>query len=241
MKNFLALFLVFTIGCAAVTPSQTETTPTPNKLFSDEPKAPVAKPLVTCEAGIACVPTYRFNSEVSEESVAPAIDWIKAGNEAGANALVLEINTPGGEVWSGFELAKVIENSKVPVLIVVDGEAASMGFYLLQSGHARYMTKRSSLMAHEPSLGAILRGTPNEWQAVASMLKALSNAIAEHCAHRLSITIDEYKSKVTGGQMWWLNWEEAVGVEAVDGTVSSVSELVEDAKYQIQLGMIGPL
>jgi ATP-dependent Clp protease protease subunit len=185
---------------------------------------------VSCESmdgNDKCVPSYRFNEEVDESSAGRAIRWIQAANEAGADELMIEINTPGGSVPDGFELARAIENSEAPVTCVVDGDAASMGFYLLQSCDYRAMTKRSKLMAHEPALGGSFRGQPNQWEAIAQMMKAERDALAEHCNHRLNITLQRYHELTDGGKMWWLLHEEAKKVAAVDEVVKSVRSMHE--------------
>jgi ATP-dependent Clp protease protease subunit len=196
--------------------------------FLTEEKDP--DPVVTCisdaqKATDRCVPKYRFSDEVNERSTGKAIKWIAAANKAGANELLIEINTPGGSVPDGFELAKAIEDSEAPVTCIVDGEAASMGFYITQSCQKRVMTKRSSLMAHEPAIGGNFYGTPNQWQAIANWLAASREALAEHCQHRLKISMAEYRKRTDGGLMWWINYKEAVKVGAVDEIVDSVKNL----------------
>lgn len=198
--------------------------------FLFEEQAPEPAIVVECVKGEKCVPTHRIATEIDEASTAKAIKWIEAANKAGASALLLEMNTPGGSVPDGFELAKAIENSAAPVSCVIDGEGASMGFYLLQSCEKRYMTKRSKLMAHEPALSGQMRGTPNQWQAITDMLKAERDALAEHCAARLKVSLKYYHSRTDGGQMWWMTHVEATKVAAVDEVVKSVKDLLQQMK-----------
>jgi ATP-dependent protease ClpP protease subunit len=185
-------------------------------------------PKVVCESkdgSDKCVPQYRFSTQVDEDSVKDAQAWIKAANDAGASEILFELNTPGGSVPDGFELAKAIENSDAPVTCVVDGDAASMGAYLLEACDQRVMTRRSKVMFHEPALSGQMSGQPNQWQAIADMLKAEREIVAEHCAHRLSISLKQYREKTDGGQMWWLTHEEALKVHAVDSITKSVKAL----------------
>lgn len=186
-------------------------------------------PKVSCESITSdkCVPKYRFSDEVNESSADRAVKWVQAANEAGAAEILIEFNTPGGSVPDGFELARAIEESKAPVTCVVDGDALSMGFYLLQSCDYRMMTRRSKLMAHEPSLGGMFRGQPNQWQAMADMMKAERAAMAEHCAHRLKISVVDYRKKTDGGQMWFLLHDEAMKVGAIDAVASTVRSVHE--------------
>jgi ATP-dependent protease ClpP protease subunit len=90
-----------------------------------------------------------IDSEVAEQTVA-IFTMINAEPDR-FPAVLFEINSPGGSV-AGFRIAKALEDSEVPVVCVVDGLAASMAFYILQSCDTRLMTGHSLLMAHEPSM-----------------------------------------------------------------------------------------
>lgn len=168
---------------------------------------------------------YRFNTEVTTVSSKDAIEAIHAAERNHASVLIIDINSPGGSVWSGFEVAKAIENAKVKIVCVADGEAASMAFYLLQSCPVRYMTKRSMLMTHNPSIAIDNdRVTPTELAKLMSTLATLANAMAEHCASRLHMSVDAYKNKIDGRD-WNMNWQEALAVGAVDHVVDSVRQV----------------
>lgn len=185
-------------------------------------------PAIHCEASKPCVVHYRLNAPVNGQSVETAIAWLDMAEREEATVFVLEINTPGGNVFAGFELAKRIERSKVPVACVVDGMAASMGFYLLQSCPVRAMTRRSVLMTHEPSISADVSGPPNEWKSVAETLRALRDAMAWYCNRRLTTTLEEYHARTDGGLTWWFTFVDAKKYHAVDVAVDSVEEVIEE-------------
>lgn len=160
---------------------------------------------------------------INEETVDPLIAQIRSANRAGLKRIVLEINSPGGVVDDGFRLVKAIERSKAPVICVVDGDAASMAFYLLQSCTDRVMTKRSTLMAHGPALGGNFYGRANDWKAIADYLRISEDALIEHMVHRMKMTVPEFKAKIEHGD-WWMGWAEAFDVAAVDRVVIKVTE-----------------
>ncbi len=181
------------------------------------------------------VPKITFDTEVSVESVAETIDLINQVVKGNAKAIVIEWNTPGGDVDSGFRLAKVIENTPVPVVCVVDGDAASMGMYILQSCDVRIMTKRSVLMAHEAAIGTELYGHEVTWRSIADRLHSLNIAIAEHIAGRMGMDPKALLLRMTGGAQWWINWEEALQVNAVDMVVVSVKEVTDSVRATLKL------
>lgn len=169
---------------------------------------------------------YRFDDEVTTASSKDAVAAIHQAEREHANVLVIDINSPGGSVFDGFEVAKAIENAKIKIVCVADGEAASMAFYILQSCPVRYMTKRTVLMTHNPSfhMNEDVPVTPERLAKLAAALKALSAAMAEHCARRLHMTIDAYKAKIDGDD-WNMTWQEALAIGAVDHVVDTVSQV----------------
>lgn len=168
-----------------------------------------------------------FTSDVNAKSVKPIIDELsEKGNFKG---FILELNSKGGEVDSGFLLTKAIENAGVPVHCMVDSNAMSMTYYILQSCTTRYMTKRSVLMIHGPSQPIDLTANVNRLHEMTDDLETLQNAMVEQYVARLKITKAELNEKISR-RSWFLNWEEALKIGAVDGTVKSYSEMLSIAK-----------
>ena len=200
-----------------------------------EPQDPVGQTSEAEEAAPAEAPKedvvhIKFNTDVNGLSALIAIGLIDRGAAVGAKAILLELDTPGGSVKAGFRLSKAIENSPVPVICVVDGEADSMGFYILQACDVRLMTKRSVLMAHQPQIGGEMYGPKEQWKNWADALKALEWAMIEHMVAKMKITSEEMAKRIEGGQMWWFDWREAIHTGAVDGTVQSVRAVLNDLK-----------
>lgn len=169
--------------------------------------------------------------ELDEEAVDKVIRRIEWAKEDEASAIVIEINSRGGPVTYGFKVAKAIEESTVPVHCVVDDQGYSMGLYILQSCQTRSMTKRSTLMGHEPAYNPGESGRQNDWYNAFVELRALSRAMAEHVAARMTMSISDYATRVSNGKEYWLDWEEAWRVRAVDSVVKSVASVVEAYKH----------
>ncbi len=160
--------------------------------------------------------------DIDDDSVAIVIAELKEANALHPKKIVLPINSGGGSVPAGWELIKAIEASKAPVTCVVDGGmAASMAFATLQSCQERIVTHRASLMAHQMSLGGEMRGQPERWANVLRMMRAMEAALDWQCAHRLKITLDEYKRLIDSGKELWLTGDEAVAMGAADRIVDS--------------------
>lgn len=173
------------------------------------------------------VPHLRLNGEVNEDSRAKLIAELDQVNKDGASVIVLEINTPGGIIDEGFEMTKAIENSKAPVQCIVDGMAASMGFYILQGCSTRIMTTRSLLMAHEPATGGGIGGQPDVFKTMWTRLTKLWEVMARFEVHRMKISAKELLEKTSHGQEWWIDCDEAKQIGAVDVVVDSVNDTIK--------------
>lgn len=180
------------------------------------------------------VPKIKFDTEVTEDSVGQTIDMLHKSVDMGAKAVIIEWNTPGGEVDSGFKLAKEIEDLKIPVICIVDGEAASMGMYLLQSCPVRMMTKRSTLMIHEAAMSGNVHGHEVKWRSIAESLRVSNKAIAEHLSKRMFVSAAEISARIVGGLQWWLSWDEAIQFGAVDQVVEDVKSVTESYRNNLK-------
>ena len=179
-----------------------------------------------------CVPLYAFDEVVSEASAQRAITWIRAQREAGAQALVIKIDTPGGEVEAGFKLINTMRSVGIPTYCVVDDKAYSMGFAILQACTVRLATTHATLMIHAAALGLFdgeRRPTgpspvpPDADDARIIGVKAVSQVMAQHCAARMKVSLDEYLQRTSGD--WWMNGREALGYGALDHVMVSVESV----------------
>jgi ATP-dependent protease ClpP protease subunit len=136
--------------------------------------------------------------------------------------ITLEINSGGGVADSAFLLSKAIENSKVPVVCVVDGHGMSAAFYVLQSCTYRVMTKRSVLMTHNPSISGV-GGNAGEFLEVSRLLAASQEAMLQHTARRLVIPVKQLREWLSTGALF-MDYTFAIKIGAVDLVVDSVLE-----------------
>lgn len=208
------------------------------KLFAKDEEAPAKLKIVKpkLEQGEHWVPIVRFtNTGINKSSVDKVSEIIQAVNDAGAEAIVLEISTLGGEVPSGYEFGRAIERSHAPVYCVVDGDAASMGFYVLQSCDVRLMTKRSVLMIHEPHIQGPEVGTANIYRNYEQLLHAATEAMLEHEAVKMKVSREVIRKHIENGQDWNILWEEALKIGAVD----KIAPSVEAVAYALKKGWRG--
>lgn len=182
----------------------------------------VALLLLACAAP-ARATSLLLEGEINEGSVTTLMSEMMASQDE--EALIIRINSPGGGMKAGFILSRFIEVFPARITCIVDGKAASMAMYILQSCHRRVMTKRSVLLIHEPTFPGAERYRPSEFWSDAEYAKAVTFAMAEHLAHRMQCTADTILHRIDGGREWWFTWKDAKRWGAVDQIVDRPSEV----------------
>ncbi len=165
-----------------------------------------------------------LNGGIDDETAKAVSDSIQDAQSS--QAIVFEINSGGGSVEAGFAISKSIERSETPIICVVDGEADSMAFYVLQSCKIRFMTKRSILMIHMPSLSGRVNGNMNDFADYTDSLTAMTKAMCEHVARRMKMQPEDLYARIKI-RAWWMEWKEAVEFGAVNMAVDSVDDVVQ--------------
>jgi membrane-bound serine protease (ClpP class) len=115
---------------------------------------------------------------VSAERIERALDLAAAQKD---DAVLIELNTPGGLMTSMSEIIQKILASPVPVIIYVNpsgAHAASAGFFILESADVAAMAPGTNIGAAHPvgSLGEDIKGTMG--QKVENDAAALMRSIA---------------------------------------------------------------
>lgn len=223
--KLIAVVMSFLLACCATTAPSVPAVASPQVSVAPEMHQieSVAKDAKQSKEEVSYIV---FSADVDSTSVPAAIAAIDSSQTA--KAIVIEINTDGGSVSDGFQLARAIERSAVPVYCVADMKALSMGFYLLQSCHKRFMTKRAVLMWHEPRMNAAPPvGVTKGYENYAARMRAMTTAMVEHVSARLKVKAGVAGAKIANGGEWWISWEEALEIGAVDGIVPNAESLVE--------------
>lgn len=177
-----------------------------------------------CSTASAETTYLRLSGEIDDVSASTLVTAIEAAPHNKGDAIVIEINSPGGEVDPGFSIVKAIERYPAHVVCVVDGEADSMASYIYVSCDVRAMTRRSVMMIHQPALG--MRGQLNDVQNALDWIAALTSSMMEHYALRMhGITAVELAAKVAGGRTLWMDWKAAQRYGAVDIVIDRVADI----------------
>ena len=159
----------------------------------------------------------------------PMLEYFRRGIEAAerenAEALIIQLNTPGGSIDTMYDIVEVIRASEVPVIVYVspkDAQAASAGALITMAGHASAMAPRTVIGAASPidSSGADIETTLEA--KIKEDLKAKARGLlagrGEQAVKLAEAMIDDARA-VTA--------DEALEAGLVDFVVDNVDDLLE--------------
>jgi membrane-bound serine protease (ClpP class) len=114
--------------------------------------------LLACSWAGSVFALPRVNLVTIQGSINPAsanyiVEAVEQSERDGADALLIELDTPGGLVTATKDIIQAILNSKLPVIVYVAPHgawAASAGMYITVSAHVAAMSPSSSIGAAHP-------------------------------------------------------------------------------------------
>ena len=96
--------------------------------------------------------------------------------DIGQGPLVVEINSPGGNVWDGLSIYNMLRGRQAPVTTRVVGIAASISSIIALAGDTVEMAEASLFMIHDPS--GMVAGTSEDMRKMADALDQHAEVLA---------------------------------------------------------------
>lgn len=169
---------------------------------------------------------YTIQNAGSDEAVVRIYDEIW---ELGVNALDLaadldqisaprirvEINSPGGDVWSGIAIYNALRNHPAHVTTRVDGIAASIASVIAQAGDTRVMMSGSQMMIH--NAWGLTVGDHTDHTEMAAVLSVQDEVIAGIYASRSGGDVDHFKALMEAET--WMTAQDAVTAGLADTVI----------------------
>lgn len=163
---------------------------------------------------------------VDEKSVMPLIEAIHKINDDDAEKekeyngwerepIKLYIYTYGGTCYAGFALIDAIRASKTPVHTIVLGTAMSMGIFIFNAGHKRFIGEHATLMYHDVSLhleSEMTEGVKIELAEGLRLQKMGIQFLTEYSLVEESVINDYINRKAD----WFIPAEEAIRLKIAD-------------------------
>lgn len=131
--------------------------------------------------------------------------------------IIMYINTPGGEVYSGLAIYDTMQILKCDVQTICTGLAASMGSLLLAGGTKgkRFALPHSRIMIHQPLIsGGGISGQATDIQIEAEEMlkvkKILTEIIAKHTGKKYDAALADMERNK------WMSPEDALAYGLID-------------------------
>lgn len=151
---------------------------------------------------------------VIELGLAPFVERsLREAGEAGASAVILDIDTPGGRVDAAERIADALQDSPVPTFAYVNRRAFSAGAMISLATDRIYMRPGSTIGAATPVVGEE-RAPEKIVSAMRSEMRALAEAagLDPRVAEAMVDETLEVPGVVEAGRLLTLTTEEAVGL-----------------------------
>jgi ATP-dependent Clp protease protease subunit len=162
------------------------------------------------------------NSESAKEVVRKLwyLDHIAPGRP-----ILFMINSPGGQVDSGFFILDQINMLSSPVVTLVSGLAASFGSVLsLVAGKGkRLATPNSRIMIHQPLIGGVMRGQATDLEIQATEMMKTRAQLVEMYVQATGRSKAEIEKFIMRDK--WLTPQEAIDFGVLDKIVTSMKEV----------------
>ncbi|MBW2243182.1 MAG: nodulation protein NfeD [Deltaproteobacteria bacterium] len=169
---------------------------------------------------------------------------ILESEEAGARALLMELDTPGGLVSSTQDIIQAMLRSKVPIIVYVSPQGAwagSAGTFITIAGHVAAMAPGSTIgAAHPVGVGGGGGGSPEGEEGKAkdhaaakaeNMLTAYMKAIAEERGRNVEWAQDAVRNSVA------ITADRAVELNVVDLVADDRADLLEQLEgREVKIG-----
>lgn len=159
--------------------------------------------------------------EINEESVYTLILQLQyLYMKDSQKEITLFIDTPGGQVSSGFAVYDVMKIIDCPIRTICIGMAASMGALLFASGDIRCMLPHARIMIHDPLIAGGIGGSALKIDSISRDLMKTRKIMAEILAAHTGRGLDEILEKTASDS--YFNAEEALAWGLADTIVEKL-------------------
>ena len=126
--------------------------------------------------------------------------------DIGQGPLVVEINSPGGNVWDGLSIYNMLRGRQAPVTTRVVGIAASIASIIALAGDTVEMAEASLFMIHDPS--GMVAGTSEDMRKMADALDQHAEVLAGIYAKATGKPVPQIRAAMKAET--WFTAQEAI-------------------------------
>jgi ATP-dependent protease ClpP protease subunit len=126
----------------------------------------------------------------------------------GYEELLIRMHCYGGSVFEGNVIYNILQQSSLKASVIIDGVAASMGFFVLLAVEDVCIAENGFGMIHRPSAAEF--GDADSHLSTAKLLKDMEDNFIQRMAERTGMPVEQIKAKWFDGKDHWLNADEMV-------------------------------
>lgn len=177
-------------------------------------------------------PSYHVDLIVIDGSINPAVDdfireSIARSKASGAQALVIQLDTPGGLLSSTRTIVKEILGAPVPIMVYVapsGSGAGSAGVFITMSGHIAAMAPGTNIGAAHPVAGGgqEIKGVMGE--KIENFTASFSETIARQRGRNAEWAIQAVRKSVS------ITEKEALKLNVIDIVARDIDDLLKQAE-----------
>jgi ATP-dependent Clp endopeptidase proteolytic subunit ClpP len=140
-------------------------------------------------------------------------------NEIGNGPLLVEINSPGGNVWDGLSIYNQLRGRKAPVTTRVVGIAASIASIIALAGDRVEMADAALMMIHDPS--GMASGTSEDMRKMAEALDQHAQVLVGVYAKKTGRSAESIRAAMKAET--WFTTAEALAFGLVDKPIKQLA------------------
>lgn len=135
------------------------------------------------------------------------------------------INSPGGDVFSGFAIFDIMKTINAPVITLVAGFAASMGSIIMLGSEKgkRYATRNSKVLIHQPLIAGVFEGRATDIEIQAKEIQETKDRIINLYMKETGQNRDKIAEDMEVD--YWMTAEEAVEYGLIDKIIDKLDEV----------------
>jgi ATP-dependent Clp protease protease subunit len=139
--------------------------------------------------------------------------------------ICLWIDSPGGEIYSGYSIYDTAQFVQPRIITVVAGLAASMGSIIALAGDKqdRVALPNSRLLIHQPLIGGAIRGSASEIEIHAVDIIALKKKIHRFYAERTGTPVERFVELMDRDR--WIDPQEGIELGLISKILTSRKDL----------------
>ena len=141
----------------------------------------------------------------SDDDICPS-DVLDMLREAGGNDLLLHVNSPGGDVFSGMAIYSQLLSYPGKLTVKIEGLAASIASVIVLAADEIIMPENAYMMIHHAWCST--SGNAEELQIQAELLQRIDKSMFDAYQHKLNNSEDMDKLKEKIDAETWMNARE---------------------------------